>query len=174
MIGGVVYNLVTARQQALGKLAAEAGERRPMRGRRRTQREQVASLRAIPLFNACTTPELHRLQKLVDAIEVAPGEVVTSELDETGDSFVIASGQASVVLRDRSLCRLAAGDWFGELAKFRPGAPRAATVTAITPLRVVVIERANLATVVAIPSVAQRLAVVAVSPLHDGRHARCP
>lgn len=145
-----------------------------MRRRRRLHADRARSLRAIPLFGACTDAELQRVEALVDDIDVAPGETVTSELDVNGDSYVIASGEASVVVRERSIERLGPGDVFGELAGLWPGRPTAAMVTAITSMRLLVVDRRDLAELVAIPCVAQQLAGDAVSRLHAQRRAQCP
>lgn len=143
-----------------------------MRTGRRPRGDGQRALRAIPLFQRCTDAELLRVEKLVDQIDVAAGEVVTSERDAPAESYVIVSGEASLVVRERSVDRLAAGDVFGEIASLWSGRPPAATVTAITPLRVLVVERRDLAELVAIPGVALRLATQAVS--HLGVQRRSP
>jgi len=140
-----------------------------MRVRRRLRPHRASALRAIPLFQRCTDAELRRVERIVDQIDVAPGEVVTSERDASGESYVIAAGEASVVLRERSLDRLAVGDVFGELASlwFRPSA---ATVRAITPLRVLVVDGRDLAELVSVPCVAQQLVAHAIGRMRaEGR-----
>jgi CRP-like cAMP-binding protein len=136
-----------------------------MRAGRRRRGDGHRALRAIPVFQRCTDAELRRVERIVDQIDVAAGEVVTSERDAPAESYVIVSGEASLVVRERSMDRLAAGDVFGEIASLWSGRPAAATVTAITPLRVLVVERRDLAEMVAIPGVAQWLATEALSHL---------
>src|SRR5690242_7295983 len=119
-----------------------------MRVRRRPRPEQSSALRAIPLFQRCTDAELRQVERLVDEIGVGPGEVITSERDAPAESYVIASGEASVVLRERSVDRLVTGDVFGELASLWRGRPPVATVTAITPMRVLVLDSRDLAALV--------------------------
>jgi len=138
-----------------------------MRIRGRSDANQGAMLRAIPLFERCTDAELRRVEELVDHVDVAPGEVVTSERAATAESYVILSGEASVVIREHSVERLTAGDVFGDVASLMPGRPSPATVMAITPMRLLAVETRNLDSLVAIPSVAQQLARVAVASLQD-------
>jgi CRP-like cAMP-binding protein len=145
-----------------------------MRVRRRLKSEQASGLRAIPLFQRCTDAELRRVERLVDEVAVAPGEVITSERDASAESYVIASGEASVVVRERSVGRLVTGDVLGELASLWRGQPSAATVTAITSMRVLVLDRRDLAALVTIPCVAQQLTADAVSQLRAEGRLPCP
>ena len=140
--------------------------------RRSARSDRASALRAIPLFRRCTDAELRRVERIVDKIDVAAGEVVTSESDVPADSYIVASGEASVVVRERSIDRLVIGDFFGELASLCPGRPPAATVTAITPMRVLIVDRRDLAALVAIPCVAQQLAAAAFARLRAD-HPRC-
>jgi CRP-like cAMP-binding protein len=141
--------------------------------RRRGRSDWAHPLRAIPIFQRCTDAELRRVERLGDRISVAPGEVVTSERDRTTDSYLVVSGEASVVLRERSIDRLGAGDVFGELAGLFPGRPPAATVTAITAMQVLVIGERDVDKLLTIPCVAQRLAAEAVSRLRAERRLPC-
>src|SRR5258708_37752656 len=116
MVRGAVYGPVTDRQRATTRLVRRSSERTPMRPGRRPRGDGQRALRAIPLFQRCTDAELQRVERLVDQIDGAAGEVVTSERDAPSESYVIVSGDASLVVRERSVGRLAAGDVFGELA----------------------------------------------------------
>ena len=126
---------------------------------------RTAALRAIPLFSACDDQELARIDGLVDEIEVSAGEVLTREGKPGGESFIIVVGEASVLLRDRSLARLTAGEFFGEMAVLTPGRPRSATVTAITPMRLLVLDPRSVASLIDISGVARTLIVTLVDRL---------
>ncbi len=94
----------------------------------------LATLGALPPFARLTSARLAALHRAGTWLDVAPGTAVVSE-GEVGDAFyVISSGQAEVRRKRRKLGTLGAGDAFGELA-LQSGEPRAATVTAVTPLR---------------------------------------
>ena len=61
---------------------------------------------------------------------------------DAGDTFyAIADGRTRVLSSGRQVRTQDSGDWFGELALLRD-APRSATVTAITALTVIELDRA--------------------------------
>lgn len=127
--------------------------------------QRATTLRAIPMFSACDDAELERVDRLVDEIDVPAGEVLTREGTRGGESFIIVSGEASVMLRDRSLARLKSGEFFGEMAVLAPDRPQSATVTAITPMRLLVIEPGSFFALIDIAGVARALIVTLVERL---------
>lgn len=133
--------------------------------------ERAAALRAVPLFKGCDEKELARIDSLVDEIEVPAGETLTREGKVGQQSFVILAGEASVVLRDRSLARLHDGEFFGEMAVLAAGRPCSATVTAITPMRLLVLDPRSFTAVLEIPSVARKVIVGLVERLRDAEGA---
>ena len=96
-------------------------------------------LRRVPLFAACTDNELATVDALVDDIEVEPGEVVVEEGVPGRDSFIVVAGRAEVSLRGKVIARLEPGDFFGEMSLLTHRL-RTATVTPITPMRLLVVE----------------------------------
>ena len=99
-------------------------------------------LRRVPLFAACTDKELTEVDALVDDIEVEPGEVVVEEGVPGRDSFIVVSGRAEVSLRGKVIARLEPGDFFGEMSLLTHRL-RTATVTAVTPMQLLVVELRN-------------------------------
>ena len=91
----------------------------------------------IPLFADCTKKELQHLRSLCDEIDVAAGKVLTKQGSVGYECFVIVSGTAAVSIDDQVVTSLGAGAYFGELALLDKQ-PRSATVTAITPMTVLV------------------------------------
>jgi CRP-like cAMP-binding protein len=99
-------------------------------------------LRRVPLFHDCTDEELRRIAAISRTVETPAGTVVT-ELGKPGDSFFfIVDGRVSVQTPVGVGDPLRPGDFFGEMSLL-DGEPRSATVTAMTDLRLLVIERAQ-------------------------------
>ncbi len=90
-------------------------------------------LRGVPLFSGLSRRHLRQLADRADEVKFAPGETIVAAGMMGGAFFVIADGEAKVTKGGRTLAKLRPGDFFGELALL-DGGPRAATVTAATPL----------------------------------------
>jgi CRP-like cAMP-binding protein len=88
------------------------------------------SFAKVPIFSACSPPELMRVAGLCAIADADPGEAIVAEGDIGFDFYVILQGDAVVSRGGVEVGRLTAGDFFGELALFDP-APRNATVTAV-------------------------------------------
>ena len=106
--------------------------------RKRIHWARAELLRSIPMFEACTDEELYSIDSLLDDVEVAPGEVLTHEGRPGRESFIVARGEAKVTLRGTDLGTIGPGGIFGEMALL-DNQPRAATVTAITPMHLLVL-----------------------------------
>ena len=100
--------------------------------------EKAELLKRVPLFADCSRGELEQIAQLADEIDLAEGKELT-RLGESGrEFFVLLEGEADVTQDGRSINTLGAGDFFGEIALVED-TPRTATVTATTPVRVLVI-----------------------------------
>lgn len=99
---------------------------------------KVEFLKKVPLFAGCSKAELRELAIIADEVNVREGAVLTKEGSTGREFFVLVDGTARVSRGGRKLADLGAGDWVGEIALLT-NAPRTATVTATTPLRVLVI-----------------------------------
>lgn len=102
--------------------------------------DRLAVLRGIPLFCDFSDRELGRVDTLVVDVDVAAGEILTREGHYEPQSFVIVSGEAAVTRSGQLLATLRSGDFFGEMALL-DGAGRTATVTAVTPMHLLVLDR---------------------------------
>jgi CRP-like cAMP-binding protein len=101
---------------------------------------RIDHLRRVPLFNDCTDEELRRIAAISRTVETPAGTVVT-EIGKPGDSFFfIVDGRVSVQTPVGVGDPLRPGDFFGEMSLL-DGEPRSATVTALTDLRLLVIDR---------------------------------
>src|SRR5581483_9660178 len=92
----------------------------------------------VPLFRACSKQDLRQIARLADADSVREGEALVREGQRGQELFIIVSGEAVVTRKGRRLATLRSGDYFGELAVLHP-APRTATVTALTPMEVLIV-----------------------------------
>jgi CRP-like cAMP-binding protein len=100
--------------------------------------EKVELLKRVPLFADCSRGELEQIAQLADEIDLDQGKELT-RLGESGrEFFVLLEGEADVSQDGTSINTLKAGDFFGEIALVEE-TPRTATVTATTPVRVLVI-----------------------------------
>lgn len=105
--------------------------------------ELVEHLADVPLFSACSKGDLRIIARHATEV-VAPVDTVLVEEGERADTFfVLLDGEASVrrkggAARSRRVATLSAGSYFGELALLDP-APRNATVSATTPVRLAAI-----------------------------------
>jgi diguanylate cyclase (GGDEF)-like protein len=101
---------------------------------RRGINTKAEALGRSPLFDGLTRSQLERLAKTVEELDVRPGTVLCREGRLAREFFVIVEGEAEVTKGGEPVRRLATGDFFGEVAMIER-APRATTVTALTPLR---------------------------------------
>ena len=96
-------------------------------------------LAAVPMFRALSDKQLQLLGKQADTVGVSVGTELVREGDRGTEFFVVLSGEVSVVAGGTEVAVLKEGDFFGELALLDPG-ERDATVTALSPVEVLVID----------------------------------
>lgn len=121
------------------------------------QKEKLEHLARVPLFMNLSKRELGAILKRSEEIEVPAGTKVVEENKTGGDLYVILDGKAKVTRRNRTLTNVSQGQYFGELAVFGQNL-RSATVTAETPMRLLVLGEQDLAKLVkSVPSLALKL-----------------
>ena len=114
-------------------------------------------LKQVPLFAGCSKSELQKLAAIADEIDLRDGATLTREGRAGREFFVLIEGTVEVVQGADKIGELGDGDWFGEIALLT-NAPRTATVTATSPVRVLVItDRAFRQVVEATPSIAVKI-----------------
>jgi serine/threonine protein phosphatase PrpC len=105
-------------------------------------RRQLEALHGVTVFRYLPFADLVRVAGIASERELKAGEDVFLE-GELGESlFVILSGRASVLKSGVEIARLVPGGHFGEMSLIERS-PRTATVRAMTPLSLLVIERSN-------------------------------
>lgn len=102
------------------------------------------ALRAVPLFRYLPDESLQQLVETATLVDTPPGSILIEE-GETGDAFyVVVYGNLRVSHdvdgRHLNLALLQPGDFFGEWSLLT-GAPRAATVSALTQAELVAVDR---------------------------------
>lgn len=118
---------------------------------------QIAHLAQIPLFANCSKKELQHLRSLCDELDIAAGKVLTKQGSVGYECFVIVAGTASVEIDDNVVTTIGPGGYFGELSLLDKQ-PRSATVTALTPMTVLVMgPREFMSAVDTVPGLAQKL-----------------
>ena len=96
----------------------------------------------IPLFRSLTASEIADVMTMLRAQKVDGGTVIARRGEPAHAMYLIADGEVEVKLRHKHL-RLAAGQFFGEISALRR-TRRSATVTAVTPTRLLVLDALDL------------------------------
>jgi CRP/FNR family transcriptional regulator, cyclic AMP receptor protein len=111
----------------------------------------------VPLFGEVSKKGIRSIVSAATEVDVRAGKELVREGQFGRHLYVIVGGEALVTRQGKRLARLGPGDFFGELA-FLDGAPRSATVTARTDMRVMVFGPREFDTVVERePVIAKRL-----------------
>ncbi|MCB0168798.1 MAG: cyclic nucleotide-binding domain-containing protein, partial [Anaerolineae bacterium] len=102
-------------------------------------------LKEVPFFSRLSDEALHKLAGMGETVSMEAKQVVYQEGDESENMYVILDGQVSVFKiddqgRELELARLAAGDFFGELALL-DSRPRSATVVCLAACEFFVINQ---------------------------------
>jgi CRP-like cAMP-binding protein len=132
----------------------------------------VRDLKAVPLFAGCTPAELARVAALTTGVHVAAGKVLCTEGTVGREFFIVEAGEASVSVDGHEVATLGAGSFFGEIALLSH-APRTATVTAVTPMQVLVLTPAEFHGLVALsPAIAKNVQEAMDTRVAETQHLR--
>ena len=106
----------------------------------RRRNRKAEELGRLELFRRCSPRELQLLASIADDVEFAPGELLCEEGRRGYECFVIASGEAEVLLGGERVAVVGAGDVVGEMALV-DGGRRTASVVAMTDVHAFSIEQ---------------------------------
>lgn len=125
-------------------------------------------LKRVPLFAGCSKTELRELALVADELDLKDGRTLVREGHPGREFFVLIEGSVRVSRGGRKLSELGPGDWFGEIALLT-NTPRTATVTATSPIRVLVVtDRSFRRVVETMPTIALKvLATLGERLSHD-------
>ena len=108
----------------------------------RSSDARIEHLSRVSLFGDCTDEELRRVAEISRIVETPAGTVLT-KVGASGDSFfLIIDGRVTVETPVGLGEPLQAGDFFGEMSLI-DGEPRSATITTLTDVRLLVVDRAH-------------------------------
>ena len=99
---------------------------------------KIELLRRVPLFSGCSKRELGEIASLADELHFEAGRTLIQEGKRGHEFIVLVEGTVEVTKGGRKLRTRGDDTFFGELALLSD-APRSATVTATSPVRVLVI-----------------------------------
>jgi len=118
---------------------------------------KIELLKKVPLFAGCSKNELRQLATIADELDLREGTVLTREGRPGREFFVLIDGTAEVRKKSKKIADLGPGDWLGEIALITDS-PRTATVTATSPVDVLVITDRRFRSVVeTMPSIALKV-----------------
>ncbi len=101
--------------------------------------EAVGLLKQIEFFQGCTDRQIADIAKLVEDRHLGAGETLCRQGDYESEVFVLVEGEASVTIDGSQVATVGTGEVVGELS-METGGRRTATLTATTPLHVLVLD----------------------------------
>jgi CRP/FNR family cyclic AMP-dependent transcriptional regulator len=129
--------------------------RRP--GRRSRRDPKVQRLSEVQFFSTCSNHDLSRIAALTEEVEVPAGRVLIRQGELGREAFVIYEGRAKASIQGKGTAKLNPGECFGEMALLH-SAPRSATVTAETDMRLFVLDSRKFSTLIdEFPAIARRV-----------------
>jgi CRP-like cAMP-binding protein len=105
---------------------------------RRSGDPKIQRLSQVQLFKSCSKRELARIAALSTELEIEQDTVLMRQGDPGRECFVIEKGKARATVRGKKRRIMGPGECFGEMALLH-AAPRSATVTAETDMKLIVL-----------------------------------
>ena len=118
---------------------------------------KIDLLKGVPLFSTCSKAELQQIAQLADELDLGEGATLIREGERGREFIVVAEGTVRVTRGGKTLRELGSGDFIGEIALVAD-VPRTATVTATSPVRLLVVtDRAFRSVLEQMPSIATKV-----------------
>ncbi len=125
--------------------------------RERTRRAHLAAMRGLPVFAGLSDAALRRLDAHMAEVSVPAGAVLVRQHEHGREALIVVAGCAAVSVDGVPVSSAGAGDLVGELSLLDNGR-RTATVTALTPMRVLVLDARQFAALFDEPETARWVA----------------
>jgi CRP/FNR family transcriptional regulator, cyclic AMP receptor protein len=123
------------------------------------------SLSQVPIFSQLGPKELENVRNLFTGVSLEAGFVLARQGDRGREFFVVETGTAKVERDGQVIAEVGPGDFQGEFSLL-DGGPRSATVTATSPMTVLVCNHGEFMTLLEeFPSIAQQMLPVIVGRL---------
>jgi CRP-like cAMP-binding protein len=129
---------------------------------------RVDQLKAIPLFSGLAQADLQFVADRMEEVSIPAGTVMITEGAGNHVFFVILEGLVDVSVAGKHRRTLGPHDFFGEISMMELD-PATATVTSRTPVRALVVSRAQFSTVKAHETVMLQLKAARSQRLHADR-----
>lgn len=117
-----------------------------MSQRHHAPRERIEVLHQVKFFDGLSSRHLEHIDRHLDEVNVEPGRVLTEEGERGYEAFIIADGVAEVRKGDEVIRETEFGEMIGEIGILKKNSLRTATVVAKTPMRLLVINRNEMTT----------------------------
>jgi CRP-like cAMP-binding protein len=135
-------------------------------------KSRVEELRRMPLFSGLSSADLQSLASNLDEVSLPAGTPIITEGKGNYAFYLLADGEADVMVSGRHRRTLGVGDFFGEISMLELD-PASATVVAKTPVRLFLASQAQFRAVRFNEMVLLRLKAAMGDRLHADR-ARKP
>jgi CRP/FNR family cyclic AMP-dependent transcriptional regulator len=103
-------------------------------------RRGLEELGRVPIFSDLSPRQLRRVLKVTEDYVYMDGATIVAQGTTSEQLFVILDGSVRVVRGGRTVARMSAGDFFGEISLL-DGGPRTASIVADGPVRCLVLLR---------------------------------
>jgi CRP/FNR family cyclic AMP-dependent transcriptional regulator len=157
---------IRRRVEALDRAIACSGVRVPSCGwrvkgegmfrRHGVPRSRIELLGQVPFFEGLSKKVLARIDSHVDEVQIPAGSKLTEQGSGAFEAFVIADGEAEVKVGDEVVGHTSIGELIGEIGVLKHTL-RTATVTATTPMRLLVINPREMTWLFEDPKLAARV-----------------
>jgi cAMP-dependent protein kinase regulator len=106
-------------------------------------KSRIEVLRKVPMFEGLPPKVLARIDSHCSEVEAHPGRTLIHEGDASQEAFIVAAGNAEIRVGDEVVRQTDVGEMLGDIGVLEKR-PRTATVTAVTDMRLLVLNGRDL------------------------------